>query len=122
MRRSANAGCRHAARARTHGSSDAGTSSGAKSPGYAEGGPAGPFSTPPSGVRFGLAKRWALPFGRKWTPDSHSMVIGMFASCGMGADSMIERRYGHIGTAPDGVAQSVDDQQPVATSPRSART
>jgi len=46
----------------------------------------------------------------------------MFASCGIGGDSMIERRYGQIGTATDAVAHSADDQHPLATTTRSART
>ena len=122
MRRSANAGCRHAARAFTHGSSVDGTSSGAKSPGKTAGGFAGPFSSRPSAVMFGTANRCAVPFGRKWNPDSHSTTSGIVASRGIGPDSMIERRYGQIGTATAAVAQTVDVQQPAATSTRRAET
>src|SRR5512132_384657 len=120
MRRSAKSGWRRAARARTHGSSDFGTASGANSPGtYEAGGEPGPFSTPPSLVRFGIAKRCAAPFGRKWKPDSNSIVIGTRESAGYGRDSMIDLAYGQIGTATPAVAASDAVQQPVARRTRS---
>src|ERR1700704_6751031 len=115
MRRSAKSGCRHAARARTQGSSDGGTASGANSPGTnAAGGEPGPFSTRPSPVRFGIAKRCAAPLGRKWKPDSHSIVIGTRNRAGYGPDSTIDLAYGQIGTATPAVAASGAVQQPVA--------
>src|SRR5262249_43515145 len=75
-----------------------------------DGGPDGPFSIPPSAVRFGIANLWRAPLGRKWKPDSHSITRGTPANNGMGPDSMIERRYGQIGTetaagAPGGAVQ-----------------
>jgi hypothetical protein len=120
MRRSAKSGWRQAARARTHGSSEGGTASGRNSPGTnAAGGAPGPFSTRPSPVRFGIAKRCAAPFGRKWKPDSNSIVIGARDSAGNGRDSMIDLAYGQIGTATPAVAASGAVQHPVASRTRS---
>src|SRR5258708_6748288 len=92
-----------ARRARAHGASGGGTRRSPAGGPNSRGGSAGPCSTAPVAVRFGIAKRCAAPplrvYGRKWNPDSSSMTSGIFASCGNGPiASMIVRRpdrYGH---------------------------
>src|SRR6185503_13590314 len=81
-----------------------------------------PFSIARPEVRLGIAKRIRLAFGRKWKPDSHSIVIGERASCGIGCDSMIERAYGQIGTLTPAVAASAAVQHPVARRTLSAES
>src|SRR5258708_7482787 len=92
-----------ARRARAHGASGGGTRRSPAGGPNSRGGSAGPCSTAPVAVRFGIAKRCAAPplrvYGRKWNPDSSSMTSGIFASFGNGPiASMIVRRpdrYGH---------------------------